>query len=303
MGTSASVGFSGGGALSAEVIQKFGTTTTLTGSGALDLASMLIKVTMATAFSGGGTMLSPLVSPRLNILAALAGSGAMTAVLVAAYLRTAPFTGNGSLTATAAGTLVVSVVGTPVATDDATSIPLPAHNVGDTILIAAVRLSTAVTKPAAGGTVPNWIDIDSGAGGGTTNIRTVYCIATATNHTSGVWSGNTGLFAIVLRGANASNPIGGHGINGAVGGALTAPAVTMSRTDDTSMLLHFYGQGGSGLVWPAAPTGYTRQASATGSTNVAHICANSKDLTTSDGAIAQGTNVGSWVAATVEVHI
>jgi predicted alpha/beta-fold hydrolase len=74
----------------------------------------------------------------------------------------------------------------------------------------------------------------------------------------------------------------------------------MSKTDGSSMLLEFHGFAGSSGSFSAAPTGYTRQASAVGS--FSGLCLNTKDVTTSDGSVNQATSANSgWRGSTVEI--
>lgn len=182
-----------------------------------------------------------------------------------------------------------------------TSVTLPSHNVGDLIVIFAYRDGNVAvpTVPTAAGTVPAWVTIDSAAGGSFANsFVTAQFVATATNHTSGAWANATGMIAVVVSG-QASSPIGGHAttINSSTVSA-TAPSVTLSKTDGSSLLLEFYGHRFV-TAWDAAPAGYTRQTSV-----ATEVCCNTKNDTTSDGSIAQtGTisTAGAYAGAAVEI--
>jgi hypothetical protein len=195
---------------------------------------------------------------------------------------------------------VVNFIG--VNTSSSATVTIPTHQIGDIIIIWGYRGNgnVAFTKPSAGGTVPAWVDIDNNAGANTNVSRCVYFVATATNTTSGSWTSVGLLYAVVLRGQNAS-PIGGHAEAGSTAtGSATAPSVTMSRTDGTSMLLHFIGQRAT-FTWNASPAGYTQRATfSPGSTAILL----SKDVTTSDGSVtntnSNGTNVG-YRGQTVEI--
>jgi hypothetical protein len=205
-----------------------------------------------------------------------------------------------------AGTSGVTFVGANAAND--TSVPLPPHAVGDEIIIFARTSGGALpVKPAAGGTVPAWADIDSSAVNFFANVVTVQFVATATNHTSGVWGGGTdGLIAVVVTEVNATTPVGGHavGTTNSVAGIGSAPAVTMTMTDDTSLLLYFYGWGdGSNPITAIgpAPAGYTQRVAATYS-GLVGLCLNTKDVTTSDGAVDQNATNSTWNnGATIEI--
>mgnify|MGYP001612623541 FL=1 len=187
----------------------------------------------------------------------------------------------------------------------ATSVTLPPHQIGDTIVIGVWRANnTLATKPAAGGTVPTWIDIDASTGANNGSMRTAYFIATATNHTSGTWTNATRIAVTVLRGQGAS-PVGGHAESGGGSGGtdITAPSVTMTRTDGTSQILEFHGGStASAITYSGAPTGYTRRA--LGVSAAEGIALNTKDNTTSDGSVNQvvtGQTLTAYRGATVEI--
>jgi hypothetical protein len=202
----------------------------------------------------------------------------------------------------AAGSPVpLSVTGSNIS--NTTSVALPSHNVGDLIVIFAYRMSnaTAPSVPSAAGTVPAWITIDTLSGATAGSVVDAYFVATATNHTSGTWTNATGMIAVVISGGHASSPIGGHAAVNPTGSttSCTAPAVTLSRTDGSSLLLHLHNHNTPFTSWGSAPAGYTRLQSASGSP----ACCNTKNDTTSDGSIAQPlTSTASGnAAATVEI--
>lgn len=201
---------------------------------------------------------------------------------------------------------MVAIQGTPN-TSLTTTVTIPTHAVGDDIYICAYTgLSTTTpTKPAAAGTVPAWVDIDNNAGANTNAMRTAHFVANATNHTSGTWTGAGCMIAVVVRGQNAT-PVGGHAESGGSSTTTTAPAITLTKTDGTSLELCFHGERllGSG-GWEAAPAGYTRQATAGVTANTPGLILNTKDSTTSDGAVDNACNRGAVAAgyrgATIEV--
>jgi hypothetical protein len=198
--------------------------------------------------------------------------------------------------------MTITVSGTPQATANNTSITLPTHAVGNIIILWVYSISTTqATKPTASGTVPAWVDIDNPTGANSNAGRTAYFVATATNHTSGTWTGANDMCAIVLAG-QASSPIGGHGTSSAASGTPTAPAVTMTATDGSSFLLHFFGANSSfAMSWSAAPSGYTQRASAVGSF-AAGACMDSKTTTTADGTCAQtASGQSTSFTATLEI--
>lgn len=180
------------------------------------------------------------------------------------------------------------------------SVPLPNHNIGDLILIFAFRDGSATppSAPAASGTVPAWVDIDNVTGANAAAVHTAYFQATATNHTSGTWTGATAMIAIVVTGHNASAPIGGHASATFTSTTTaTAPAVTMVNTDGSSALLHFYAHRGI-TAWGDPPARYTFI------TIGGKALCNSKDDTTTDGSSVQSVTTSvatSGASAAVEI--
>jgi hypothetical protein len=183
-----------------------------------------------------------------------------------------------------------------------TSVTIPAHDVGDLIVIFAYSnvISSAPTIPAASGTVPSWSLIQGG--GGNTNGSGVWSFrATATNHTSGTFTNCTGLIAVVIQGAHPTTPVGGFAQATAnASGASASPAITQRVTNGSSCLLYFHGHRSNVTTLSAAPAGFTRRAEAIGS---AGICLNTKDDTTTDGAATQTDNGnGGYIGQTVEIQ-
>lgn len=186
--------------------------------------------------------------------------------------------------------MTLSVIGSPGA-GEGTSIALPTHAAGDDIYICSyvAGSDTTPSKPAAGGTVPSWVDVVANPGANLNAMRVCHAVATASNHTSGVWGGSL-MAVIVIRGQDAS-PVGGNAGAGGSGSEAIAPAITLANADGSSMILEFYGHAGV-TAWAAAPSGYTRRAAAVASRG-GGIALNTKTTTTSDGAVTQALSTGS----------
>jgi hypothetical protein len=191
-----------------------------------------------------------------------------------------------------------------------TTITLPAHAAGDLLILFAYRdgsvtpptvpaqptywnLDTSVldtnTTLAPDAYVPVWNTIDSG-GSNTNSAVCAYAIATTAAHTSGTWTSATGLAVIVLRSDNASDyGIGGHAQTGGSGAnTASCPAITLSRTDDTSFSLHFAGSRNV-TNWGATPSGYTQLSQV-----ATEVVCYTKNSTTSDGVVTLSpTNANS----------
>jgi hypothetical protein len=183
-----------------------------------------------------------------------------------------------------------------------TSVTIPAHAVGDEIVVFAYvnGINAAPTPPAASGTVPAWTLIQGG--GGNTNGSGVWRFtATANNHTSGTFTNCTGLIAVVIQGVHPTTPVGGFAQATANANTFSgAPAITQRVTNGSSCLLYFHGHRSNVTTLGAPPTGFTRRAEAIGSSG---ICLNTKDDTTSDGAAYQTDNGnGGYVGQTVEIQ-
>lgn len=196
------------------------------------------------------------------------------------------------------GTPASGVIFKAVNTSETSTVTIPAHNVGDIIVIVACRAKTqSASKPSAGGTVPTWTDIGTPG----TGLRMAYAVATATNHTSGTWTNAWVMFAVVLSGQKAT-PIGG---NAYASGATSSPAITLADSSGKSQILHFcYLYEGTGGAWTGNPSaGYTVRAS--GYSTVVDYAYRliTKDVTTTDGAASFGTTAigGNGPTSAVEI--
>jgi hypothetical protein len=248
-------------------------------------ASATGSVIPSSATLSGDGALSATDSQIYAPAATLAGSGVLAGSGIANYKFSPALAGTGTLSATAAAVIPVAVIGTPTLVG-ANNVAIPAHAVGDLIILTAISSQLTIPIPTASGTVPAWVALDFSTT--TLSMRTVYFKATATNHTSGVWTNVTAMTATVIRNQNASTPIGGHALGvGSSTNSPNAPAVTLTQNDGTSLLLHIYVHASfGGTAWSAVPAGYTRVVSTT--TGTYYQCINRKTSSTSDGAIIQG---------------
>ena len=177
-----------------------------------------------------------------------------------------------------------------------TTVTIPAHQIGDLILIFAYRdgNNTAPTVPAAGGTVPTWTIIGTASGGNTNSSRLHYAVATATNTTSGTWTSATELIAVVYRGTRRP---GGTGATGALGTSISYPAVTMQRADNSSWVAGFAGHRTATNV-ELAPSGMLNRTSI--GTEAANHDTNGTVSSWSATAVTVSASSG-WRARTVEL--
>jgi len=270
---------------------------TLTG-GTPALRSTVTPTSALLTLTGGSPTIDTKVAPTSAALALTGGTPALNTT-VAPTSAALTLTG-GVPTVTTIST--VSLVGSNA--NAGSSVTIPTHQVGDLIVIFAFNpfTTSAPTKPSAGGTVPDFTYIDNANSGSGSGCTTAYFKATATNTTSGTWSSPSHMIAAVLRDQHASSPIGGHAQQGGSSATSTAPSVTLTHTNGSSVLLYFHGHSNLGASgWDAAPTGYTRQA-ASGSGFQSASALNTKNVTTSDGSAGQtGGQNTSYAAATVEI--
>lgn len=302
------------------LLQPTAGTATVTGGTPTIITGKILQPTAATATVTGGTpRLASQVAPTG---AAVTITGGRPLINVTYPPPTAQLTITGGrplihTTVVPTGGTITVTGGTPIVTNNTLisfvsanssttgSVTIPTHSIGDLILLCAFdSQNTAPIKPSAGGTVPNWNYIDNAnTSAGQAALTTAWFIANATNTTSGSWTWAEQMIAVVITGPVASSPVGGHA---AVGGAavnVTAPAVTMTHTDGSSILLHFHATAFiNGGGWSAAPAGYTHRVAA-GPSSSRSLLLNTKDTTTSDGSVTQPDGSSGWAfaAATVEI--
>jgi len=193
----------------------------------------------------------------------------------------------------------------------ATSVTLPAHQPGDYIVIYTHTTgnSNTPTPPASSGTVPSWIYTGAQSFGdaGWATSRAHYCIATASNHTSGTWTGSVGgMVAVVIRRATG---IGRYANAFQTATPWSAPTVTLTKTSGTSVVLHFFGWGDGTLTVPAsistAPAGYTQQLATrtgTGASTVA-LSLLTKNVTDSAPAVSLTSAAGTVYGTHITIEI
>lgn len=188
------------------------------------------------------------------------------------------------------------------ATGSYPSTAIPTHSAGDLIMIFAfLGDNSAVTVPSAGGTVPAWTTITASQGS-YGSLKVAYAFATANNHTSGTWFANY-ITAVVITGAKTSGTIGGYASSQS-GTAVDAPAITMSKTDGSSLLLHAFGiYQGTSVTFNSVASGYTVVQDRFTTASQGNLRVIKKDDSTSDGVVSNRVSTGlyGWQGATVEV--
>lgn len=284
--------------ITGKILLPTGATATLTG-GTPSLAQRLVP-TGATPTLTGGRPLIHVNYPPPTAQLTLTGGRPLLDMRIVPTGATPTLTGG---TPIVTNNTLISYVSANASTTG--SVTIPTHQIGDLILLCAFdSQNTAPTKPSAGGTVPNWNYIDNtNTSAGQAAVTTAWFIATATNTTSGTWTWAEQMIAAVITGPVATSPIGGHAAVGGAAANVTAPSVTMTHTDGSSILLHFHATAFiNGGAWSSAPAGYTHRVVA-GPSSSRSLLLNTKDTTTSDGSVTQPDGSSGWAfaAATVEV--
>ena len=186
------------------------------------------------------------------------------------------------------------------ASANGTSVTIPTHQVGDMIMVFAVSSGASLpTVPSSGGTVPAWSNAATSTATYGAN-RVSYFIATATTTTTGTWTNAAGIIAVVLRRASG---IGGAVASAAQGTSSSTTAITLTKTNGTSAVLHFFGvPAGSGATAIGnAPQGYTQRIKSLVS-NVA-LAMLTKNTTDCDGAVLQSITYTSAFGGYASVEV
>lgn len=171
-----------------------------------------------------------------------------------------------------------------------------------------VETTVAPTVPSAGGTVPQWNTLTNNTGNGflyqSNSMTVAWTKLTATNNTEGNWSDSSFVTFVLISGHDSTTPIGGYAEQGGSDTTnLTAPSVTMSKTDGNSLLLHCTAWRSTSATFGSAPSGYTSRYTRSGTATSSDIRVFTKNTTTSDGSVTQtvSPSIRVYRAATVEV--
>ncbi|MEI7718880.1 MAG: prepilin-type N-terminal cleavage/methylation domain-containing protein [archaeon] len=176
-----------------------------------------------------------------------------------------------------------------------TTVTIPAHNVGDLLVVFAYR-SSSNSLP----TVPSgWTTINT-SGSSSNSSSLAYRIATGSDSGSG-WSNATQVIVQVYRGVSAS-PIGVNGFQHANSTTVTYPALSLSVTDGTSWVIGFAGDANNSTPIEIAPTGMTARADIVGASAEAsgHDTNGGVSSWTAKNVIISAGNV-KWSARTLEI--
>jgi len=142
----------------------------------------------------------------------------------------------------------VTYVGSQVFTGTA-SATFPVHTPNDLLVIYAVG-GGAPVAPAG------WIDVPTGQSGNPAGTL-AYKWATGTTANTGVWNGNAAGIMYVFRDVNKTTPFGAVGTSLGNGLVATAPAITLTEPNGSSLVAHQYFNNGTTGAWTnKAPTNF-----------------------------------------------
>lgn len=184
----------------------------------------------------------------------------------------------------------ITRIGSAVGTTSAT---LPAHQVGDLILIFAYRDGNATAPSLPAG----YISI-SNTGANSNSLRIGYKFATSTSETSGTWTSATSVIAVVYRGAS----IGASAVGGTSSTTVNYPTVSLLRTNNTSWVVGGAGHRSVDTNVQNPPTGMSNVNSVLDATDElgVHDTNGTVSSWSSTNVSVGGTTLG-WRSAVVEL--
>lgn len=194
------------------------------------------------------------------------------------------------------------------------NVAFPSHQAGDLLVIFAARniasqpilnVSLNPVPPAAGGTVPQYVDIHHQMpvqNSYTCCQRVVYAWATANNHTTGAWTQTTNMVVYVVRGADPNTPVSGKSWKtGMSSNQPLLPGVTLRDANDTSVLLRMTNAMSTASMTLTLPASHTQRLKVDSATSC--ILAASKDNTSTapDAAATSSLISQCWAGSSVEI--
>lgn len=195
--------------------------------------------------------------------------------------------------------MTISLVGVATGT---TTCTVPAHNVGDIIVIFAFRTASG-TAPSLGS---GYQSILTKAQGTTGSARVGFKIATSTSDASGTWTNASALVCHVYRSSNyatgSSLYVGGSASAGSTTSTVNFPALTLTHTDGTSWALGFAGCSNTSESVATAPSGMTNQSHETAAASqAAGFDTNGTVSSWSSTNVTETGTAGTTVSCTVEI--
>lgn len=178
------------------------------------------------------------------------------------------------------------------------TITIPAHQVGDLLVIFAYRDGNASAPTLPTG----WTNIGTAGGANSNASRLAYRVATVNNTVSGTWTGATGLVVHVYRGQNTSTPIGANADTGSSSTTITYPALTLVQNNGSSWVAGFAGHRSINTSLQLPPSGMTNRTNFVNTTNeVSGHDTNGGVASWVDQNVSVGGTSSGWRARTLEI--
>jgi hypothetical protein len=191
--------------------------------------------------------------------------------------------------------MAVSFIGSVSALDQVT---IPAHAVGDLILIAAYCMDgngTAPTLPAAFTEISHATASDA--------WLLAYKIATSTSDASGHWGADSLVLCSVFRGADTNQPIGAWAANsGTADAGVTYPGLTLQTPGGTSWVAAFASSDSATVTLGTAPSGMTRREGFAALLHKGASFDTNGTVTSFASRTVAATGVGAYRTHTIEVR-
>ena len=173
-----------------------------------------------------------------------------------------------------------------------TTATIPAHDIGDLIIIAAFRDGSSTSPTLGSGFTSMATNLLNTAG-----ARVGYRYATVTNTASGTWTNATDLIAMVFdKDELLADALGAFSKATGTASSLTWPALTLEATDGSSTILSIAMHRSTNTTVDTPPTGYTNVATRLSATSelAASVLEGATTSPSSSTQAVGGTASGWW---------
>lgn len=177
-----------------------------------------------------------------------------------------------------------------VAYNPGASLALPTHSPGDLLVLYASNFGGVSIPPAAGGNVPQWVQIAS-----TDGLSGVwYAWATRSDHMTGSWDSGMSWYwgTASFSGVNTSTPIGGHIMENLTTTDIATAPLSLHDTSGSSAVLYMFHSYGSDIYTAPSVSSATERVRApytapNGSKH--HVGIFTKNVTANGNSVSLGT--------------
>ncbi len=175
---------------------------------------------------------------------------------------------------------------------------MPVHQAGDILIMFAHRDGSVVAPPVPAG----WSTWGTGSGANGNSSVGGYKIATSSTEVSGTWASATNLVCHVYRGQHVTSPIGGSADTGGSGTGITYPALTMTDTGGTSLVLGFAGHRENNVNLGKPPVGMVNRTVLSSTAKIAGHDTDSPVTSWPATLVPAGGTIAGWRARTLELR-